>query len=458
MSRFDIDPVDASWIAFARIFVGVFWLYEVFLGGRWKLGTPGTGPNPDWVGATAGGEITEVGNEALADGTWTVVALTLETVILPHAAFWANVVTFSQVAFGVLMILGAFVRLASIGAISQLGLVVAFGPAGIGPILMAGHLFALATDAGQHYGVDGWLSNRSGNDPLSGFGERIATVGSLPERALPGLAAGAGVSALYFLFIAVAHGGEEIPGASLELGVFSGLAGFGLWLAYRGVAGVSIGAEVLRVFVGYRLLHEIFVSTDATLDKMPGWAAFGELGVTFEEITVEHFAVIGSFVDVAFLPAVEAWAVAFAVVQTAVGVALLVGYRTRTASALGIAYVGVLITLGFTRYTPFLFGLLIATWALGGRSASLDSATERIRQSPRLARWDAPIALSVAVVATIVALVTGVAPDGYVSTMGPVVAAMIAIFTALVGLTALSHHRLPKIDRQETAEARPTSD
>ena len=57
MSRFDIDPVDASWIAFARIFVGVFWLYEVFLGGRWKLGTPGTGPNPDWVGPAAGGEI-----------------------------------------------------------------------------------------------------------------------------------------------------------------------------------------------------------------------------------------------------------------------------------------------------------------------------------------------------------------------------------------------------------------
>ncbi len=458
MSRFDIDPVDASWIAFARIFVGVFWLYEVFLGGRWKLGTPGTGPNPDWVGPAAGGEIVEIGNEALADGTWTAVAFALETVILPHAAFWANLVTFSQLLFGICMILGAFVRLTSIGALSQLGLVVAFGPAGVGPILMAGHLFALATDAGQHYGIDGWLSGRSASDPLSRLGERLATTGHLPERTLPGLAAGAGVIALYFLFTAVNHGGESIPTASLELGVLSGLAGFGFWLAYNGISGVSIGAEILRIFVGYRLLHEIFISTDATLDKMPGWAAFAELGTTFEEITVEHFAVIGSLVDAAFLPAVEAWAVAFAVVQTAVGIALLVGYRTRAASALGIVYMGVLITLGFTRYTPFLFGLLIAMWALGGRHASVDSAVGRIGISPRLVRWDAPIAFSVAGVSTLVAVSTGIAPDGYVSTMGPVVALMIAIFTALVGLTALSHHRLPEIDRQETANVRATSD
>lgn len=458
MSRFDIDPIDGSWIAFARIFIGVFWLYEVFLGGRWKLGTPGTGPNPEWVGPTAGGEIVELGNEALADGTWTVVAFALETVILPHAAFWANVVTFSQVAFGVCMILGVFVRLTSISAISQLGLVVAFGPAGVGPILMAGHLFALATDAGQHYGVDGWLSARSANDSLSQFGERLATIGHIPERTLPGLAAGAGVTALYFLFIAVNHGGEEIPGASLELGVFSALAGFGLWLGYRGVSGISIGAEILRLFVGYRLLHEIFVSTDATLDKMPGWAAFGELGTTFEEITVEHFTAISFLVDVAFLPAVEAWAIAFAVVQTVVGVALLVGYRTKIASALGIAYMSVLITLGFTRYTPFLFGLLIVTWALGGRSASLDSIVERTRQSPRLARWDAPVAFSVAGIATIVALTTGVAPDGYETTMGPVVALMIAIFAALVGLTARSQCKLPEADRRERADASPMSD
>jgi uncharacterized membrane protein YphA (DoxX/SURF4 family) len=458
MSRFDIDPVDASWIAFARIFVGVFWLYEVFLGRRWKLGTPGTGSNPDWVGATAGGEIVEIGNEALADGTWTVVAFALETVILPHAAFWANVVTFSQVAFGICMILGVFVRLTSIGAISQLGLVVAFGPAGVGPILMAGHLFALATDAGQHYGVDGWLSRRSATDPLSRFGERLATIGHLPERALPSLAAGASVTALYFLFIAVDHGGESIPEASLELGVLSGLAGFGLWLAYRGVAGVSIGAEILRVFVGYRLLHEILISTEPVLNKMPGWAEIGGLSAPFEEITVEHFAAISTLVDVAFLPAVEAWAITFAVVQTAVGVALLVGYRTKVASALGIAYMSVLITLGFTRYTPFLFGLLIAVWALGGRHASVDSAVERTRQSPRLARWDAPVAFSVAVVATIVALTAGVAPDGYVSTMGAVVAAMIAIFAALIGLTAHSHYRLPETDQQETADAHPTSD
>ncbi|MDP3891386.1 hypothetical protein, partial [Nocardioides sp.] len=46
-------------IAFLRIFIGVFWLFEVMVGHNWKIGGFGSGAHPGWIGPGAGDEIRE---------------------------------------------------------------------------------------------------------------------------------------------------------------------------------------------------------------------------------------------------------------------------------------------------------------------------------------------------------------------------------------------------------------
>lgn len=63
------DRTAGPWIAFVRIFVGIFWLYEVLLGGRWKLGTVSSGVNSEWVGFAAGSDMIALGERAIELGT-----------------------------------------------------------------------------------------------------------------------------------------------------------------------------------------------------------------------------------------------------------------------------------------------------------------------------------------------------------------------------------------------------
>jgi hypothetical protein len=253
------------------------------------------------------------------------------------------------------------------------------------------------------------------------------------------------IAALHFVLVAVGHAGEDVPGHSFELAALFGLMALGFGFAYQGIPRVSIGAELVRFFVGYRLFHEIFLSTDPTLNRMPGWADPAALAVEFQEVVEYHFAAVGTFVELAVLPIVPAWAFAFAVVHTAVAAAVLAGWRTRTMSAIGMGYLGVLITLGFARYSGFLFGYLVVVWALGGHYYSLDAAAAREWSTPTLPEWTVPVFVSVSGIAGGAALTAGVAPDGFIVTMDGAVAGMIANFGVLFLCTVLFQHQLESL-------------
>jgi hypothetical protein len=166
-----------------------------------------------------------------------------------------------------------------------------------------------------------------------------------------------------------------------------------------------------------------------------------------------HWGLFAWFTETAIIPAMGFWVVVFGAIQLAVGVSLLVGYRTRVAGIVGLVYLGVLIALGMTRYAPFVFGLLIPVVALdGGRIMSLDS----LRRPALAARFGLPIppvaipALIVlaavnAIAATVVSLNLGITPDAYVDSMPAMVTAFVAIFSGLLAFTGwLQRH--PSLD------------
>jgi hypothetical protein len=128
-----------------------------------------------------------------------------------------------------------------------------------------------------------------------------------------------------------------------------------------------------------------------------------------------------------------------------VATAVLAGWRTRTMSAIGLGYVGVLLTLGFARYSGFMFGYLVVVWALGGHYYSLDAAADREWTAPTLSKWTVPLFVAISGIAGGAALTAGVAPDAVVVTMDGVVAGMIANFGVLFLCTVLFQHQLESL-------------
>jgi hypothetical protein len=179
---------------------------------------------------------------------------------------------------------------------------------------------------------------------------------------------------------------------------------------------------LLRIFIGYKLLHEIWVRVEAGVNGLPGWAPKEEQLALFESISEYHWAPFSLVIDTAIIPLISMWVVIFGLVQFLVGVALLVGYRTRLAASVGLVYVGLLSVVGFTRYAPFVLGLLVAVLALdGGRALGFDSKAASAREP----RYGLPIAKSAVPVLVVIAAVNAVAaaiaviaaggiiPDGY---------------------------------------------
>ncbi|GAB7018587.1 hypothetical protein [Halostagnicola bangensis] len=177
---------------------------------------------------------------------------------------------------------------------------------------------------------------------------------------------------------------SRILSISLEMTILSALTAGGLLAVFRGVRSVAVAADVLRIFVGYRFLQEIFFRTDLGL---PGWASADVQAEAFEAMAAEHVAPIAMFIETVILPAMSGWVVVFAVVQTAVGVALLVGWRTRFTGIVAIGYLSTLTVLGFVRLGPLLLASLVVATALGGRNASLDAVSGR---EPRSLSMPAP--------------------------------------------------------------------
>jgi hypothetical protein len=429
-------------IAFVRIGLGLFWLYEVTIGHNWKVGFFGFGidANPGWIGPDAGSAVVEHGREAIEIGTWGWYQWALESVIMPNATVFAYVSVGLQIALALALIFGVFVR--PFAALSLgLELTIYFlGNSRIPPFFTAGTLFVLVTAAGHYHGFDGVMSRRLA-DARSMGARALRWLIDLPlyrpQMRVP-LASVIVLFSVYFWLQAPIMATQKMGLVAQELAAIGLLVAIGVFVSNRVGDRIALAASMLRIFVGYKLLHEIWTRVDPGVNALPGFAGVEAQREVFEAVSANHLAVAGGFIEAVILPLLGIWVVVFAVVQLGVGVALLLGWQTRIASAVGIGYLSVMMLLGLTRYAPFVLFYMIAVYALdSGRELS----AFRFQEAMRPARYGLPIHgvtpwmwAGGALAALVVAVVAGVEVDGYATTVGGVTAAMTSMFCGMVAV------------------------
>jgi uncharacterized membrane protein YphA (DoxX/SURF4 family) len=431
----------AASIAFARIFLGVMWAFELTVGHNWKIGGFGSDVHPGWIGAERGDIVRTDVAEAVADGTWSWFASFYEAVLVPNAVAASWITIIAQAALALAFIFGVFVRPAAVGAIVMDLSIFMLGNSRIPPFFLALHLFVLATGAGRYYGADGWMLKRI--EGLKGTGARVLhAVIELPVGARwrgPAIAV-TSLFAVYFFLAIPGRETERIALVALGLASILILVALGLYMSTIVADKLGVIAATLRIFVGFMFLHEIWARTVPGVNGLPGWTGGEELEAFFVELADNHWGLFSTIVETAFLPAVGFWTVVFGVVQFAVGVMLILGYRTRVAALLGAAFLVGLIIIGATRYPPFLLGILIPVIGLdGGRYISVDRVQLGDAYRPRFGLPIPQVAVVPLLVLTAVnavaaigtAFVSGIEPGAYVESMPAMTTAMVAIFSGL---------------------------
>ena len=451
-------------IAGTRVFVGLLLLYELFVGGWWKLGAPQLAwppiaPNPGWLGPDAGTVLTEAAaGRAIEEGTFAWFTVLLETVVLPYAGFWSVVAVLTQLFVGVAFVVGLWTRPAAVAGLLYFLPVFHFGTIRTSPLFGVPTAFLLITRAGHHYGLDGAIAARS--EQWARLSDQFATLSArprLPRQALPAVVAVLSTAAVYYLLSITRRDITRQALVGLELAVMLGLVALGTALYYRGGEAVGIAADMVRIFVGYRFIHEIFVRTHAGVNGLPGWASVSDQAELFgETITASHVGPMATFIEVAVTPVLPAWALAFAIVQTAVGVALLVGYRTRLAGTAATAYLVILIALGFVRLAPLLFSSALIAATLAGQYASLDAIAGRDVRPPEPSGTAFVPATLGSIALFIIGASIGIAPEmSYGDVVGPVALVMLSFVLVVVALAAAAGRRsgerlLSLVNRSDT--------
>jgi uncharacterized membrane protein YphA (DoxX/SURF4 family) len=231
---------------------------------------------------------------------------------------------------------------------------------------------------------------------------------------------------------------QKMALVALELAVVSGIIAFGVFVSDRVDDRVALTAGMLRIFVGYKFLHEIWTRMEPGVNALPGFASVESQRGVFEAVSANHIGAIGATIDSVILPALTLWVVLFAAVQLTVGIALLLGWHTRLASAVGIGYLSFLVLLGFTRVAPFVLFLMIAVYALdAGRQVSVSRFREAMRPAHyglRINGLAAAFLAGLSMASLLVAAVVGIEVDGYDTTVGGVTAAMIAMFSGMLAV------------------------
>lgn len=427
---------SGPWIAVARVFAGLLLLFEVVAGGWWKLGTLGSGPNEEWLGTDAGAAIVSTAERAVEAGTYGWYATIVESVLIPYATMWSYVATVAQLAVAIALIVGLWTRPAALIGLLYFVPVFHFGTIRTSPLFAVPIAFAFAVDAGRYYGLDGVLADR--NDAIGRATRLVSLPGLVPTSWYPTLAAGLTVVATYYYLSVPTMESTRIALVGLEVAVLAGLLAFGLTLVSRGADRLAVAADMLRIFVGYRFLHEIFVRTEPGVNALPGWAGVDAQREVFEAIAAAHVAPVTALIETAILPVLGVWVVIFALVQTATGVALLVGWRTRLAGTAAVGYLLVLIALGFVRLAPLLLASAIVAATLAGRTVSLDAVAGR---SPSPASVPSPGSRGTAVAALVLVglgTVLGVEPGGYGETTGPIALVFLGFVAAAYAIGSRS--------------------
>jgi uncharacterized membrane protein YphA (DoxX/SURF4 family) len=447
-----IGLLQAPFVAFLRIFLGVMWLYEVILGQEWKLGTPGSGVNPIWIGSEAGSKVSKDALRAIEDKTLSWFSYFFETVIVPNPEFWSWVVTIMQLALGVLLLVGFLTRPAAIAGLVLGVMIMMIGHTRIITFFVALHLVVLATGAGRFYGLDGWIlakldSARSGGakamrwlieTPLPG-GRKMAQFGFAVFAIL----------AVYFLLHIPVMSASRPRLSTQELAATCAIVSIALLAGSRVKDRLGVAMAGLRIYIGFKFLHEIYTRTAPGVQALPGWPDTPALEKVFETLVANHWGFMSGTMEIAFLPAMPVWALIFAVVQGAVGVMLILGYKTRLASVAGLIFLSLLVVLGMTRMPPFFLAMLIPVWALdGGRCISLDrngvDSKFAPRPTPVISRNLMLGFAGLAVLCLIGAVVAGVEPNGYTKSMRGVSAFIVGLLSGQIALVGWLQQRVEK--------------
>lgn len=437
----------AAATAFVRIFVGVLWLFEVTVGGNWKIGTFSSGLNPEWFGPEGGSAVSEQIAGAVEDGTWAWPAWVFQNFAEPNAALFAFFVTALQVLLGVAFISGAFVRPVAVLAIAFDLTVFFLGSWRLPTFFFLFHLFLLYSNAGRYYGLDALIVPKL--QAMRGqAGRLLHWVNTLPILKSPrlhsALFAVAVLASAYFFMEILGRPTERMGLVAMDLAVVMGLVAAGLYFGRQpGRDHFTVVTALLRVYVGYKLLHQTLVWSPAGINALPGGSPLDEVTELFETIAANHWAPIAGLVNGVILPAIGFWLVVFTVVQLAAGAMLVAGYRTQMAAAVTVAYLGTLIGMGFLRLAPFLLVVAIAMLVLdSGRNLSLDSAGKEERPPRYLpllpaGQLGAAVAAVVALLFVVVTLAVGLAPGDYTEEMRTVMTSMAAMFVGIPALVSL---------------------
>jgi hypothetical protein len=449
------EAVKVAAIAFLRIWLGCMWLVEVTVGHNWKLGGLASGPNPAWMGPRAGEAVRTEATQAIVDGTYPLAAWAFRSFLLPGAEVVGYLVIALQLVLGIAFVVGVFVRPLALVAIGlDLGIAM-LGSSRIPPFFTAMHLFVLVTGAGRYYGLDGWILRRT-LDTRRAAVRAVRWLIDLPvfrREYLAGAITVSSLVALFFFLTIPSRSSQRFVFVAMELATLAGLVALGLYTAARYGDRLTALVAVLRVLVGIKLLQWIWAGLDHGVDGLPGFAGTEVQRGVFEVIAANHWPVVGQVVTTVVLPLTGLWVVVLGLLQLAVGLALVVGYRTRLAGLVGLVYLGVLILLGMTRYAPFVFGLLVPVVALdGGRVLSIDSLLRPAREvvfglpvAPKAVPVLTGLAALTTVVAAVVAFRTGVTPNGYVDSMPAMVTTVVALVAGLLAFVGwLQQH--PRLD------------
>lgn len=142
-----------------------FWLVvRLYLGYEWLMAGWEKLMNPAWAGASAGsalngfveGALTKTGG-AHPDVQWWYAAF-LKATILPHLAFWSNLVAWGELLVGVALILGFLVGISAFfGMFMNMNYMLA-GTVSVNPIWFTiGIGLVLAWRVAGHIGLDRWM-------------------------------------------------------------------------------------------------------------------------------------------------------------------------------------------------------------------------------------------------------------------------------------------------------------
>jgi thiosulfate dehydrogenase (quinone) large subunit len=142
----------------------VWLIIRVYCGYQWLEAGWGKLQNPAWFGANAGSALTGFINGAVTKSasdhpdvtTW--YAAFLQTVVLPNAAFWSNVVSIGEALVGLALITGALTGVAAFFGTFMNANYLFAGTLSTNPILfILGTWLVLAWRVAGWWGLDRWL-------------------------------------------------------------------------------------------------------------------------------------------------------------------------------------------------------------------------------------------------------------------------------------------------------------